>query len=383
MQFKTLDRPNHDVIQDLYDDNTPLSKVPFPDVQNEDMTFQEFLATTRFEQVVEKLRMNISGEAPVQEDMENITKSAMDAFIGVLSSEDGNYRELEALALRLVKNEFGITDDMIDFDVEITGFSNEITIDDFNVGNPPLMNIEIKQDLNYNDLDLWRMKRRLANAIIQGSSVRGHYMYALVEDEIKTITNNPNIVTDYGVLMSNNDLSYWQIGNELMPMLITSVGSKVNISRPEGEDEKGKIVIKAFCFPFLVHEIIKGVMEILSIDGMPKDPDLFDKVSELEDTLESEIWDIRLGPPIWDILRSNFPDEVLFGDDKTLQMFLLKEIFNLEPKEFLKFFKEILSNSDMAKELIQDMVNGIKRTLKDENYNIAMDEFQNKLNKLK
>ena len=51
------------------------------------------------------------------------------------------------------------------------------------------------------------------------------------------------------------------------------------------------------------------------------------KVIELEDTLEKEMWDLRLGPAIWDRVRASFPEEVLTKNGKELQNYLFKLFF--------------------------------------------------------
>ena len=48
-------------------------------------------------------------------------------------------------------------------------------------------------------------------------------------------------------------------------------------------------------FPVLVHELHKGVMEYLSLHGLPGDKELRQKVMDKTDFLEDEMWDLRLG----------------------------------------------------------------------------------------
>ena len=88
-------------------------------------------------------------------------------------------------------------------------------------------------------------------------------------------------------------------------------------------------------FPVLVHEIIKGLMELFSHQAEPEDKDLFQQVMEKEDTLEKEVWDLRLGPAIWERFRGQFPEEIIQDETKReLQNWILVEIFKLPAKKF-------------------------------------------------
>ena len=53
-------------------------------------------------------------------------------------------------------------------------------------------------------------------------------------------------------------------------------------------------------FPILIHELIKGTMEILGTQGLPDDPKQAEMVMASTDSLSSEIWDLRIGPSSWD-----------------------------------------------------------------------------------
>jgi hypothetical protein len=111
----------------------------------------------------------------------------------------------------------------------------------------------------------------------------------------------------------------------------------------------------------------------------PQDVAMTKKVMELEDTLEKELWDLRLGPAIWDRIRESFPEEVLLENGKELQNYLFMNIFKLPAKEFLVLMREVISNSDEGKNLLSNMLDGIKKMLNDEEYEEAMGEFNNNL----
>ena len=70
----------------------------------------------------------------------------------------------------------------------------------------------------------------------------------------------------------------------------------------------------------MIHELLKGVYEVLGTQGLPDDPKAAEMVMMSQDTLPYEMWDLRLGPVIWERFLESYTDE-LFEDD-------LKEIQN-------------------------------------------------------
>jgi hypothetical protein len=230
-------------------------------------------------------------------------------------------------------------------------------------------------------LDLERAKRRLINSMVQGSSKKGHYMYQLVPQKIQQITGSQELINQYGILMSINDTLYWQLSDQTMQMMMGGAsGAAGGSEEVERDTEPPTIKARAINFPILVHELIKGMMELFSHQGEPEDKDLFQQVMQHEDTLEKEMWDLRLGPAIWDRIRNQFPDEILTDENKVeIQNYLLVEVFRLPAKRFLTLMKEVISGSDTGKRLIQQIVDGINQKLNDQDYEETMSQFNDEL----
>lgn len=382
-------RPDPGIERALQRKETPLKKVPLPSTGRENMNFQELLASERYKQVLNNLRQytglnpNIRGV----QNMGPLTQMMMSAHHNVVQMESQHREELERLAVDLVKEQMGIPEDAIEFDAKIVGMG-EIDTDDFKTEgnrqqeNPEEAKIEIEMEL-LNDLEklnLEKAKRRLINSIVQGASKRGHYMYHLVSDKIREITGSEQLINLYGVLMSTNDINYWQWSDEAIKGAGTgAVAGKESVERPEDEDGKAKVIARGINFPVLVHELIKGVLELLAIQGRPEGED-FDEVEGSEDTLEKEMWDLRLGPPIWDRIRNQFPERVLNDENKReLQNYILVNLFKLPAKEFLVFMKEVISGSESGKRLMDEFVTGVEQMLNNEEYESAVEQFKDDL----
>ena len=394
MDFDTPDRPHTDVTNKLGSEETPLKKIPLPKTGREPQTnFQELLASERYKQVVDRVRhlagLNIPLRPMSQEDamVSPLMRSMMQAFQNTVRIEAAHKEQLAQLAIEIVIKEMGISRDQFQWDVQIVG-RGEIPTDDFNKGedmNEPQMpevNIDTEEEMmtNVEQLDLERAKRRFINNIIQGASKRGHYMYQLVPERIRQITGSDTLINDYGILMSINDTLYWQLADQTMGALQGSVGGSEDV---DGETEPPTIKVRAVNFPICVHEVIKGIMEVMAIHGQPEDQDMFREVQQSEDTLEKEMWDLRLGPAIWDRLRAQFPEHIITEEDKLMiQNLLLIEIFKLPAKKFLTLMKEVISSSDRGRNFITQIVTSIEQRLRDEENEEVLGQFNNDLDEL-
>jgi hypothetical protein len=202
--------------------------------------------------------------------------------------------------------------------------------------------------------------------------------------------------------MSINDSLYWQLSNDQIKNLSSSIAGRVQVifqspksdvdnqEQPDmdgGDDEEGggkddkrvKIIAEGINFVVLVHELTKGIFEVLSGAGIPDDQETWDKIDETEEILQKEMWDLRLGPAIWNRLKSQIPDKYSEEDSKSIKNFLLSEIFGLPAKQFLIFLREVISGSQKGSQLIQKVIDSIVKDLNDEEYEEVMSQFDNEL----
>jgi hypothetical protein len=400
MDFDSQDRPDQGVQDKLSSGETPLQKIPFPETGDEpNKNFQELLASERYKQVVAKMRQYTGANTPMRgtQGLTPLMQQMMSAHTQILQFEQNHRRELEALAVELVMKELGIPEGSVQYDARIIGMG-EFNPEDFNhdqeggeeeqggeEGGEQEMNfgneIEIVNDIE--KLDLEKAKRRFINTIIQGASKRGHYMYHYVEDRVRQIVGNDRIIALYGIMMSVNDALYWQLPDETMKQM----GQGGNIAGREDVDRQTDpptIKARAVNFPVLIHELIKGTLELIALHGRNRDEEGneedFTDIEDSEDTLEKEMWDLRLGPAIWDRIRSKFPEDVLTDETKgIIQLIVFQHIFQKPAKEFLVFMKEVVSNSDSGKRLMETLVRAIEQDINNYDYEQTMAEFDEDL----
>lgn len=371
MDFTTADRPDQGIQDKLAAGDTPLKKVPFPNSgQEPNQNYQELLASERYRQVIENLRRytNYRGTIRGMNGVMPLITMMGEAYQRITQIERAHREELEQLAIELVTKEMGIPEGAFQYDVKITT-PDDIDMSKFNMEQgeeaPNEDSVELEKELftDLENLSIEKAKRRFINSLIQGASKRGHYMYHLVEPRLREITGSDNLINLYGIMMSTNDLNYWQFSDEM----IKASGQGQSIAGKEEVDRNTNpptIVARGINFPIIVHELIKGIMEVIAIQGRNEDEDIQSQVDESEDTLEKEMWDMRLGPIIWDKIKTRFPEKLIDEEYRELQNYLLMEIFRLPARDFFVLMKTVLENEERGQILLQELLDGIESKLR-------------------
>ena len=365
------ERMSPDIERRIAAGETPLSKNPaFPNIEAGQVptTFEELVASKRFKDVVDKVKrytgqQNISGQNALMQ-----LQMAMMGAVQDLFRIQANHKEyLENLAIDLVRKEMGVRPDQLQYEAKLVGMGG-IDMSGFSKEGEEPSEEEVEsnfqekeEDLEdfisaFERFDIEKAKRRFINALIQGSSKKGHYMFELVRDELDRI--DPNLLNLYGIVMSINDLMYWVLPDQMMDMMMSQSGvggkEEVNI-----ETDPPTVKAQGLFFPILVHELIKGTMEVLGTQGLPDDPKQAEMVMASTDTLANEIWDLRLGPVLWEKFLSAYPERLFDEDKKFIQSYLFARFSALSADEFFKLAKMILRGDAKATSILDKMVTEI------------------------
>jgi hypothetical protein len=210
--------------------------------------------------------------------------------------------------------------------------------------------------------DQQKAKRRFINALIGGASKKGHYMYQLVGEELNRL--HPELVRLYGMSQSILDHLYWIYPESMSSAMAAGGGGQAGQSEIDTETDPPTVKARGITFPILLHELVKGVFEVLGTHGLPDDPRQAEMVIASQDTLPSEIWDLRLGPIFWEKFTAAYPDELFEEDTKYIQHYLFQRFSALDPKKFFKLTKFILSGDPKGNQVLQIMVDEIIEELK-------------------
>ena len=354
--------------------------------QDGDRDFVELVSSQRFKDSVDKVRRFLGDTTPIQGDnpMMGLMGSVMGSLRQIKQVEVQNKEYLENLAVDLVKKELGIPEGQLQFDVELVngpmGASEgmqtqpeqpdeEDVEEAFKESEEHQEEIEDFMD-SMEKFNLEKAKRRMINSLVQGAAFKGGHMYTLVSDEINRLS--PNLLNLYGVTQSLMEHLYWLYPD--MENMAGGGGSQMGQSESDPETDPPTIKAKAFTFPLLVHEIVKGIYSLYGDQGLPNDPVQRSMVVGAEDTLPAEIWDSRLGPIFWEKFRESWPDKLYEDDQRHLQQYLFMKLSQLDAKDFLVLSKAIMADKPEAKEVINRMVNEIVEILKKHEYESKMSD---------
>ena len=365
------ERMSPDIERRIAAGETPLSKNPaFPNIEAGQVptTFEELVASKRFKDVVDKVKrytgqQNISGQNALMQ-----LQMAMMGAVQDLFRIQANHKEyLENLAIDLVRKEMGVRPDQLQYEAKLVGMGG-IDMSGFSKEGEEPSEEEVEsnfkekeEDLEdfisaFERFDIEKAKRRFINALIQGSSKKGHYMFELVREELDRI--DPRLLNLYGIVMSINDLMYWVLPEQMMDMMMSQSGvggkEEVNI-----ETDPPTVKAQGLFFPILVHELIKGTMEVLGTQGLPDDPKQAEMVMSSTDTLANEIWDLRIGPVLWEKFLAAYPERLFDEDKKFIQSYLFARFSALSADEFFKLAKMILRGDAKATSILDKMVTEI------------------------
>ena len=368
------DRPERmspDVEGKINRGETPLSNNPaFPNIQTGQVpqTFEQLIASKRFKDVVDKVKrytgqQNISGQNALMQLQTAMMRSVQTLF----QIQDNNKEYLENLAVDLVRKEMGVRPDQLQYDAKLVGMG-QIDMSGFSKEGEEPDEEEVEQNFQQQEedvedfitaferFDIEKAKRRFINALIQGSSKKGHYMFELVRDELDRI--DPRLLNLYGIVMSVNDLMYWVLPDEMMDMMMSQsgVGGKEEV---DIETDPPTVRARGLFFPILIHELIKGTMEVLGTQGLPDDPKQAEMVMASTDTLANEVWDLRLGPVIWEKFLTAYPERLFDEDKKFIQSYLFARFSALSSDEFFNLAKMILRGDAKATSILDKMVTEI------------------------
>ena len=92
----------------------------------------------------------------------------------------------------------------------------------------------------------------------------------------------------------------------------------------------------------LVHEIIKGLYELISLQGFKGDKTSNQQVADKVDTLENEPEDLKYGKFIYDALNNIFANSN--ANPKAKEFFFI-EVYQLENEEFISLIENAINES--------------------------------------
>ena len=301
------------------------------------------------ERIEESTEVIISGEkkrTPIEQiNIPKFTKQTALDLLQVISIESKHQKEIEELALNLVLNlpEFEIAKDLykkgyIKFNIQL-GFG-EIQYDPKEYKKEEEEQQTDNSDEQFNNMieSEIRLQRRLSNMLMQGNAMLKIYLFNLASEELNKI--DERLFKLYKKSTVGAQLGYWYMPDLkedfLMKMKGIQAGSEENI--PDGDNYL--IKVRGLTFPYLIHEIVKGLYEYLSLTSNIKE-------AIKDDTLEQETIDLIVGPELFKIFMG-----LVKNENHNLLPLIFKKFLQLS----LVDVREVFLESDKGREVVNRLI---------------------------
>jgi hypothetical protein len=252
----------------------------------------------------------------------------------IIDAEEGYRDELEMVAAQMATDAYPIIDYAnIKIDAKIVGMGD--------------MNIqpgegEISADESPEEAE--KAKRRIINGITQGASIRGAFGFMLFKEYLDDI--NPALVEKYNEILKMVFGIYDDENAIAMMLAALAQGQKMQggESEMEYDEENEQFVIKAraLCFPMLVHEIVKGLYEIVGTEGFGPDKEKNKAIVGAVDKLSNEPNDLRFGKFLYDAINKIYAESDI--DDARVRELFFAALYKLDDEEFFPFVENAVND---------------------------------------
>ena len=251
----------------------------------------------------------------------------------IIDAEEGYRDELEMVAAQMVTDAYPIIDYAnIKIDAKIVG------MDDMNI-QPS----ESEVSADEAPPEAQQAKRRIINGITQGASIRGAFGFMLFKEYIEDI--NPALIDKYNKILKMAFGIYDDDNAIAMMLAALAQGQKMQGGESEMEyDEENKqfvIKAKAICFPMLVHEIVKGLYEIVGTEGFGADKEKNQAIVGAVDKLSNEPNDLRFGKFLYDAISKIYNESDV--DDARIRELFFASLYKLDDTEFIPFVENAVN----------------------------------------
>ena len=256
----------------------------------------------------------------------------------IVQAEDGYRDELEMVAAQMVTDAYPIIDYAnIKIDAKIVDMA------DIQLPEPDPEEDPALPDFGEDDPEKMKAKRRIINGITQGASIRGAFGFMLFKEYLDAI--NPELADKYNEILK---LSFGIYDDEnAIAMLLAMIAQQQNTpggeSEMEYDEENEQFVIKAraICYPMLVHEIVKGLYEIVGTEGFGADKEKNQAIVGAVDKLSNEPRDLQYGKFIYDAISALYNQSEI--DDPRVRELFFAELYKSSDDEFFPFIENAIN----------------------------------------
>lgn len=223
---------------------------------------------------------------------------------------------------------------------------------------------ETTDDFSFEDIDDMKnlsgevYKRRVLNMLISGAA---HYYGDCIEKLLPEIGKvNSNLPPLYKKIINSNDKYIYESTSQGLTEEEGSVGGKVDIYVNSG-DAGIKIIAEGIILPVLLIEAVKGLLELSIAHGLPENRDKAMYIISKADFKFAELWDQRIGMPIWSHIMDIAKNNNVNIDDKILYFFM--EVAQLPTSDFNNFVANLLASTKRGIKQLEEICKDIENKL--------------------
>jgi hypothetical protein len=202
---------------------------------------------------------------------------------------------------------------------------------------------EINQDIfdQMSDIEatsVEAIQRRFANLLTTGGASHKLYLFNMIKEKLEGI--DKTLPTIYGILASLAQIGYWITPDGIEKMAAASGEAKAGSEEVKPEGDTYVIKARAVTFPYLVHEVVKGIYEWLSL-YKEHEPEMGGE------ELGNETRDMLAGPGVFKKFISHIPPE-----KQHLTPLVQRYAVKLSPDEI----KSVLADSGSGKMIMNRLI---------------------------
>ena len=351
-----LDKLPEDILSVALNGKTSIGNNPaLPEIFDDN--FVEKLITNRFSEAKDKLYKIGKIDDIDDSELHSVLSKLM---LKCQELERPLRSQLERICCNHVIDLFAIPTDYVSLELELV---DNIDYTKYTVNVEPNETTDI--DFEYDSLNQINStkdevyKRRLLNCLSMGAGLTMGSDIASYIQEIYGL--DPKLADLYNKVLALNDYLLFtseNVGisdeNKMQAGTVT-----VNIGAP---DELVTIKAQGKIFPILLSETIRGLFELFTSQGLPKERALAVQVIGRSDFIKAEPWDMRIGPYLWKLFTDRM-DEY----NTEILPYVMSNVSKLGTDRFNEFFREVFSGTKMGKKLTWSLISYSEREYENAN----------------
>lgn len=356
--------PKH-IINSLLTNKTSLGEHPsFP--PDEEEKFLVYLLDDYYNDISNNIEVN---------DEELIKKELQRLISQCKKIESSNVEALENLCINVLNKIFEIPEETIEINAKLV---QSVDTSKQRVVPEKTTNYTFDDiaDMDYLTQEIY--KRRMLNALVVGASMfYANNIDFYVQDLFKI---NPELPSLYKKILDlNSKLLYLQ--KDSLTNNKNTDGGKVDVTI-SSYDSKVTVNAEGIIFPILIEETIKGILEVAIAHGLPQDRKKALYVTKKSDFKLAEVWDMRLGVPLWLNIVSLFDEIDIDIFDNGMINFFLFELSQMKCKEFNNFLQNVFRHTNKGKQDLENLALNIIHDKELDDFNDFMSQKISKYNSL-